>query len=130
MVCLETSFLVDLIRGKKEVESLFEQLIESEEIITIASPSLMEVMSTASLNKKKNEKEEIISILSSIIILPLDKESAIKAGEIESELIMAGEIIGDADIMIAAIALQNNETLITRNKKHFEKIPGLKLETY
>lgn len=32
--------------------------------------------------------------------------------------------------MIAAISISNNETLITKNKKHFERIEGLKIETY
>lgn len=41
-----------------------------------------------------------------------------------------GEIIDIEDIMIGAIAKRNNETIITRNKKHFEKIPGLKIASY
>ena len=130
MVCLETTFLVDLIRGNKEVESLFNYLIDGDSVITIATPSLMELISGASNNQKRDEKKEIIEILSSVTTLPLTKESAILAGEIESELMMAGESIGSVDVMIAAIAKYNNETLITRNKKHFEKIPGLKIESY
>jgi tRNA(fMet)-specific endonuclease VapC len=35
--------------------------------------------------------------------------------------------IGDLDILIAATCLVHNLTLLTRNRKHFQHIPGLKL---
>ena len=54
------------------------------------------------------------------ITLPLDKESAILAGEIELNLKEKGIVIELEDIMIAAISIQNNEALITKNLKHFE----------
>ena len=34
------------------------------------------------------------------------------------------------DIMIASIVLSNNESLLTRNTNHFEKIKGLDLYTF
>lgn len=131
MVCLETTFIVDLLRGKKETKELAEFLDSSSEAKIIASPSIMEVISGAILNPKmKDEKERVIKFLSSFVILGLDKESSILAGEIEADLIKKGQIIEIEDIMIGAIAKVNNETLLTRNKKHFERIPGLKIESY
>jgi tRNA(fMet)-specific endonuclease VapC len=38
--------------------------------------------------------------------------------------------IGNRDLLIAAIALANRATLVTRNLKHFRPIPGLKLENW
>ena len=131
MVCLETTFLVDFLRGKEEAESVFNDLVDRRSQITITSPSLMEIMSSAHNNQKKEELRKIEEvILSKVIILNLDKESAILAGEIDSELTLSGDSIGTTDIMIGAIAKHNNETLITRNKKHFERIKGLKIESY
>ena len=131
MVCLETTFLVDFLRGKEEAESVFNDLVDKRSQITITSPSLMEIMSGAHNNQKKEELRKIEEvILSKVIILNLDKESAILAGEIDSELTLSGDSIGTTDIMIGAIAKHNNETLITRNKKHFERINGLKIESY
>ena len=52
------------------------------------------------------------------------------AAEIEAELILSGEMIPPVDIMIAAIALQNKEAVLTRNSKHFERISGLEVKTY
>ena len=39
-----------------------------------------------------------------------------------------GEILDLADIMIAAIVIVNNETLLTKNIKHFKRIPELIIE--
>jgi tRNA(fMet)-specific endonuclease VapC len=38
--------------------------------------------------------------------------------------------IGRADLLIGCIALANRATLVTRNRRHFEQIPGLTLENW
>ena len=38
-------------------------------------------------------------------------------------------MIGDSDIWIAATALQYDLTLLTNNRRHFERIEGLRLES-
>jgi len=131
MVCLETTFAVDLLRGNKIAKEKLTFLESIGEKLTIASPTIAELISGAILNpKNKNERENVIGLISSFNVLSLDKDSAIKSGEIEAELIRRGEPIQTDDIMIGAIALQNNEALVTRNKKHFERIKGLKIEEY
>ncbi len=39
---------------------------------------------------------------------------------------------GDAqkDLLIGAIALANDATLLTRNYQHFQRLPGLKIEDW
>ncbi len=131
MVCLETTLLVDALHGKGEARQLLEKLDKGSEAITIASPSIVELISGALLNPKvKDEKNRVIEFLSSFIVLDLDRESAILAGDIEAELTKRGELIEIEDIMIASIAIHNKEKLITRNSKHFERIKGLEVEGY
>jgi len=130
MVCLETTFLVDFFRGNKNAIEKYTEIKESNESIRVAVPSITEIISGASLNIKNEEKEKAIEFFSNLEILELNKESAILAGEIEAGLILSGETIGIIDIMIGAICLSNNETLLTRNKKHFEKIKNLEIKSY
>jgi tRNA(fMet)-specific endonuclease VapC len=52
-----------------------------------------------------------------------------KAAEIHADLKQRGLLIQDADILIAAIALQNNLTVIT-NDKHFSRIQNLKVDNW
>jgi len=49
-----------------------------------------------------------------------------KAAEIYIKLKSKGQLIGDADILIASYCLVNDHTLVTRNIGDFERIDGLK----
>ena len=51
-----------------------------------------------------------------------------KAAEIFVRLSTDGKMLELMDIMIASIAITNNETLITNNIKHFDRIKELKIE--
>jgi len=130
MACLETTFLIDLLRGKPEVNSLKDELDKAKTELTVAAPSLMELWSGACLvGLPKKEKEKIDALFQSLAILPLDERSAKEAGEIEAELVKNGKTITIEDVMIAAIAKVHNETLITRDA-HYARIPGLKILKY
>ncbi len=130
MVCLETTFLVDLLHGQKDVTELKESLDKTESIIAVAAPSVMELWSGANFARlPEKEKTKINELIGSLIILPLDEKSAKEAGEIEAALMKAGAIIGTEDIMIAGIARANGEKLVTRDSD-FAKISGLQLIKY
>jgi len=49
-----------------------------------------------------------------------------KAAEVYILLKSKGQLIGDADILIASYCLVNDYTLVTRNISDFERIDGLK----
>jgi tRNA(fMet)-specific endonuclease VapC len=48
-------------------------------------------------------------------------------GEIRAELQRRGELIGDFDILIAATAIEHDLTLLTFNRRHYERVPGLRM---
>jgi len=131
MVCLDTTFIIDLLRNNKEAVSIKEKLEKSSESIAIASPTIIELIrGLDSIHLRKDEENKINNFIDSIIVYPLGKQSAITSGNIHRELSKNGDIIDLEDIMIAGIVLTNNEKLITRNVKHFERIKGLKIEGY
>ncbi len=131
MVCLDTSFIIDLLRGDEHAKKVLDELIANADTTSIATPTLMELRTSIALNTRATQEDQLINkIKVSSILLPLDHESAARAGDIEASLILAGETIPPVDIMIGAIALQHNEVLLTRNAKHFKRIPGLDVRTY
>lgn len=60
-------------------------------------------------------------------VLPLTDPIVVRAAAIYADLQLRGKLIGDADILIAATALEYGLTLATGNTAHFERIPGLQV---
>jgi tRNA(fMet)-specific endonuclease VapC len=59
--------------------------------------------------------------------LGLDDAAADAASEIRRSLERSGYPIGMADSLIAGIVTSNGGTLLTRNRRHFERVPGIRL---
>ena len=49
---------------------------------------------------------------------------------IYADLRTVGQLIEDADLLIAAIALVNDLTLVTHNTSHFSRVADLQLEDW
>ena len=75
------------------------------------------------------EKLERI-ILANVAVLPFDVESARRFGMVKADLGRRGMLIGDADTAIASIALVRGLAVVTRNVRHFGRVPGLAVENW
>jgi tRNA(fMet)-specific endonuclease VapC len=62
--------------------------------------------------------------------LSFDDASAEAYGQIRADLRRTGQPIGPNDMMIAAIALASDLTVVTHNTREFGRVPGLKLEDW
>jgi len=60
-------------------------------------------------------------------VLPVTHEIADTFARIRAELRRAGNLIPDLDLLIAATALVHDLQLLTRNQRHFARVPGLRL---
>ena len=66
-------------------------------------------------------------VLPAVTVLPYDISIAKVFGKIRAHLEEIGTILPDADIQIAATAIDHNLELITGNIRHFKRISDLKL---
>ncbi len=78
---------------------------------------------------KKLEKD-LEKFIGSVEVLQLDSYIEKEAGKIYAFLKKKGEIISDADILIAATVIANNSILVTNNDNHFNRIMDLKIENW
>lgn len=72
----------------------------------------------------------LYSFFSQFASLPFDDAAAEIAGRLRAHLSSAGTSIGPNDLLIAAVALANNLTLVTHNTYEFSCVPGLTLEDW
>lgn len=68
--------------------------------------------------------------LTTFVSLPFDDHSAEIAGQIRAQLAALGTPIGSNDLLIAAITLANNLTLVTHNTREFSRVAGLQIEDW
>lgn len=63
-------------------------------------------------------------------VLPFDSGAARRFGELKAELERRGEPLAEPDLRIAAVAVTRGLTLVTRNVRHFRRVPGLVVENW
>ncbi len=130
MKCIDTDFLIAILRGKQEAyESVLKIDEEGKEATTAINAFELFFGANRSERKKENIREAQ-KLLERLEVIPLDTLSAKRAGEISATLVAKGEAIDFRDAMIAGIALEKDLTLLTRNNAHFSRIKGLKVQTW
>lgn len=67
-------------------------------------------------------------VLPRMTVLPYELEDAKVYGAIRAELEAAGNLPGELDLLIAAVALRHGLAIVTGNVAHFGRIPRLRLE--
>ena len=60
-------------------------------------------------------------------VLPLTRRIMQRFAHLRGDLRQEGRGLADPDLLIAATALHHDLTVVTRNRRHFERIPGLLL---
>ena len=81
------------------------------------------------LSGAKNPKQlaRLVQLLEAVPSLELDDAAADAASEIRRFLERSGHPIGMADSLIAGTVSSNGGTLLSRNRRHFERVPGIRL---
>ncbi len=127
--CLDTNTLIYFFKGLGNVSNRLLSTSPAE----IAIPALVifelevGIGKSTSPRKRKSQLQELMSLVS---IIPFGQSEAKCAAGIRIKLEKQGIPIDPYDILIAASALANNSTLVTHNKREFERVEGLKVEDW
>lgn len=106
---VDTDVLVDHLRGTRRLSACVQPLAVS-------------VVSRCELFAGHDEPGRLRRLLSSMIELPVDPATAELAG-----LTRRRTGISTPDALIAATALLHRIPLMTRNRRHFERVDGLEI---
>lgn len=66
----------------------------------------------------------------SVQILPLGVPVLKTFGQLKASLRQQGHPLADFDLLIASTALAENRVLVTNNTRHYDRIPGIRLENW
>ncbi len=123
MIVADSDVLIDGLRGRQDARERIAREIEAGSLVTTSITAFELVAGardTASLG-------EVDALLAALPVLPLDEVAGRRAAEIHRALSANREEIGMADSLIAGICLAQGASLLTRNRSHFERVPGLTL---
>ncbi|MEW6777719.1 MAG: type II toxin-antitoxin system VapC family toxin [Bdellovibrionota bacterium] len=123
LVIADTDVLIDFLAGKEPGMSAVTRELERGGLVTTAI-TWFELFA-GNLNAK--QKRIFDQLFEAVPVLSLDLDAADKAAGIHRMLLQRGEEIGMADSLIAGMVFRHGGTLLTRNRKHFERVPGLEL---
>jgi tRNA(fMet)-specific endonuclease VapC len=128
MILLDTDACIELLKGNKRILQRREQY---DGPIGVCFMTIAELYYGAEKSKDPGKNMDTIEkLLMTVEIVQTDIPILKRFGTIKAQLQKKGEPIADADILIASATLEKAEKLITGNTKHFERIPGLSLESW
>jgi len=131
MTYIDSDILIDILKGEKTIIKKFEILATKDLSIKTTTINSFELFKGAYRSQKKEQNLILVNeLLKNLDIKEFTFGASKTAAKIFSEISSKGEIIDIADQMIASIVISDNDILITRNKRHFERILGLKLEVW
>ncbi len=122
MIVADTDVLIDALNGKEPARSRIAAGIESGALAT-TTVTLFELLS----GTRADEREVVRDLLAALAVLPFDAAAGEESAAVRRDLEAAGQGIGMADYQIAGICLARSAPLLTRNRRHFERVPGLVL---
>jgi tRNA(fMet)-specific endonuclease VapC len=123
MIIADSDVLIDALRGRVAVTERIALELSMGALAT-TSITAFELWSGA---RSPRAMSQVRALLSALTILPLDRQAADRAAEVRRDLEASGTPIGMADYLIAGICLTRSAILLTRNRAHFERVPGLSL---
>ena len=131
MVCLDTDFLVALLRGAPEAGAVAGDLDRTKTRKSTTPINAFELLLGAHMSQHREENVRLVKeLLGDLDLLELDLESCENAAVISSNLRSDGHMIGIQDTLIAGITMRHNETLVTRNTQHFRRVQDLTIRTW
>lgn len=109
----------------------WEAELDSGRTAVVTAVTVMELSEGIHLaDASEAERDRVREFLEGVRHAPFDHTAALRAGELSASLQREGEMIEIEDVMVAAVALDRNESVLTGNPSHFTRIEGLTVEGY
>jgi tRNA(fMet)-specific endonuclease VapC len=121
--------MVAFLKGLPDIVDKIDVLTKNGNV-AITTITYYELLKGASFSLMRQENlSEIKKVIASMVVVDLSLDACAEAAEIYRELKEDGRLIGEFDIIIAAMARTNHEALLTFDK-HFKYVKGLEIANW
>ncbi len=126
---LDTNALSELIRNPQGVLAQRLNALEPDTVCT-SIVAACELRFGAQRKGSAPLTQRVEQLLQALTVLPLDTPADEHYADIRATLERSGTPIGSHDLFIAAHARSRGMTLLTRNLREFQRVPGLAVEDW
>jgi tRNA(fMet)-specific endonuclease VapC len=136
VIHLDTSFVVDLLRDRHRHRlgpaSAYLESLDKDEDLAVSVHMVSELMAGAcAQGAPREEAARVERLCDALLVRYPDSRFAPAYGRLLlASLNAAGVSVHAMDLLIATAAVLDDAPLVTRNARHFAKVPGLRLEAY
>ena len=120
----DTDVLIDYLAGSAEAAAARVGAELARGTLRTTVVTRFELLAGA---RTPRQQEILRQFLAAVPALALDAAAADRAAQVRRDLEARGEPIGMGDSLIAGIVLVHDGTLLTRNRRHFERVADLRL---
>jgi tRNA(fMet)-specific endonuclease VapC len=103
-------------------------LHEADQVTTAIT--VAELMLGVAADTNEARRERVRTLASWLRAMPFDRAAAETYGPLRHSLEASGRRLDERDMMIASICVAHDLTLVTGNLRHFERVPGLRVENW
>ncbi len=121
---VDTDWVIDHLHGRARVVKRLEELAPGGIGLSILSLAELYEGVYSSTAPQDNERA-LQDFLGGVDVLTLDDGICRIFAQERGRLRAAGMLIGDLDLLIGATALHHGLTLLTNNRRHFERLTDL-----
>jgi tRNA(fMet)-specific endonuclease VapC len=126
---LDTDICIHVIKARPE--KLIQKFERHAEQLCISSIALAELLYGAEKSTQRLANlETVANFAARLNVLHFGPDAAMHYGQIRAELERAGTPVGTHDILISAHARSEGLIVVTRNRREFQRIPGLRVEDW
>lgn len=128
MKLLDTDTCVAILRGNQTV--MQRRAAAPDNVVTTWITAAELFYGAAKSKAPAQNRTVVTSFLATLPVLGLDDLAVRIFGEAKALLEVQGQRLDDADLFISAIAVARNATVVTGNRRHYARIPGVSLENW
>lgn len=123
---VDSDWLADYLKGRAPARMLLASLFPDGLAISIITYA--EIYQGIYYGTERRRHEEgFRALLRTVPVLSLSRPIARRYATLRGQLQQEGQLIDQPDLFIAATALEHGLILVTRNRRDFERIPGVRI---